>query len=178
MQNNDHSEDERSSCPREDSASITSTCQCDDTQSRRSSVFYVDLDGKEMPPACQCSNSVDSGFLSRPESPTKLFDNAYSLHHTFEDSVEETPQLFPPPQEFGFGNPFLLFSALAMILQQRDHIMENKMDFDDILMLFNNFKCQHNVKTVLKEARQLYKAYIDNELRPNSEEFVHINTAA
>jgi len=157
-----------------------STCHCEEeTSSRRSSIFYVDLDWNEVEPVkepLRCTNSTDSGFQSRPESPvSKISDQLLAQLDAFEDSMEDNSSPFPPPKEFGFGNPFVLFGALAMLLQQRDKIMDEQMDFNDIVMLFNDFKCQHNVHKVLKEARQLYEAYVNNELKTNVDEFIHIN---
>ena len=177
---------ETQSVIRDEAGSVVShstSCHCCEdvgNGSRRSSVFYVDLEWNEVEPATKeplrCTHSTDSGFQSRPESPTnKISDQILAQLDAFEESMEDTSNLFPPPKEFGFGNPFLLFGALAMLLQQRDKIIDEKMDFNDIVMLFNDFKCQHNVHKVLKEARQLYEAYVNNELRPNIDEFVHIN---
>lgn len=153
-----------------------SPCHClsPPEPSGQGTIFYFDMeDHDHCKQQCQCSKSVDSGYLSRPSSPVKP---EFTTHHPL-STTERPPrlsQLFPPPKEFGFGNPFLLFAASAMILQQRDIIMENKMDFNDIVLLFNSYKCQHNVHTVLKEAKQLYEAYISDDLEVDDDDYVHI----
>ena len=120
----------------------------------------------------QGSDSVDSGFGSRPNSPTQPVMG--SLEPITESQLSEGI-VFPPPKEFGYGNPFLLFAALALMLEQRDMIMHNKMDFNDIVMLFSGYKSNNNVHTIMKEAKQLYEAYITQSLENEDEEFEYIS---
>ena len=35
----------------------------------------------------------------------------------------------PPPTKFGHGNPFLMFLCLASLLQHRNYIMDNQLDY-------------------------------------------------
>lgn len=44
------------------------------------------------------------------------------------------PMGLPPPQEFGRGNPFMLFLCLAILLEHRDHIMRNGLDYNELAM--------------------------------------------
>ncbi|KAJ8302097.1 hypothetical protein KUTeg_021084, partial [Tegillarca granosa] len=54
----------------------------------------------------------------------------------------------PPPEEFGCGNPFLMFVCLTLLLQHRDAILRNKLEYDEIAMLFDRMVRKHNVHKV------------------------------
>jgi len=76
-------------------------------------------------------------------------------------SVDRDPRvLLPPPHEFGDGNPFMLFVCLTLLLQHRDHIMKNQMDFNEIAIYFDKLMRKHNVSKVLKRARVLFSDYL------------------
>ncbi|XP_058124893.1 uncharacterized protein LOC131282892 [Anopheles ziemanni] len=65
----------------------------------------------------------------------------------------------PPPQEFGGGNPFLMFLCLTILLQHRDYIMKTGMDYNEMAMHFDKMVRKHNVTRVLNQARQMYAEY-------------------
>ncbi|KAM8903366.1 small G protein signaling modulator 2 isoform 2-T2 [Spinachia spinachia] len=50
---------------------------------------------------------------------------------------------------------FVLFLALALVTVYRDIIMDNNMDFTDIIKFFNEMAERHDVQHILKVARQL-----------------------
>jgi hypothetical protein len=65
----------------------------------------------------------------------------------------------PPPHEFGGGNPFLMFLSLTLMLQHRDHVMRNRMDYNETAMYFDKMVRKHNVTRVLAHARAMYSTY-------------------
>lgn len=76
----------------------------------------------------------------------------------------------PPPVEFGNGNPFLMFLCLTLLLQHRDYIIRNGMDYNEMAMHFDKMVRKHNVTKVLSQARRLYQDYLryQNEKAKNS----------
>lgn len=69
----------------------------------------------------------------------------------------------PPPPEFGGGNPFLMFLCLTVLLQHRDYIMRNRMDYNELAMHFDKMVRKHNVNRVLNQARQMYAIYLKQQ---------------
>ena len=66
----------------------------------------------------------------------------------------------PPPEDFGFGNPFLMFLCLTVLIQHRDFIMKGGMEYDELAMYFDKMVRKHNVHKVLHQTRMLYSDYI------------------
>uniref|UniRef100_A0A8C5E753 Small G protein signaling modulator 2 n=2 Tax=Gouania willdenowi TaxID=441366 RepID=A0A8C5E753_GOUWI len=61
---------------------------------------------------------------------------------------------------------FVLFLALALVTVYRDIIMDNNMDFTDIIKFFNEMAERHDVQHILKVARELVhkvQALMDNK---------------
>lgn len=110
-----------------------------------------------------CS-SADSGIRTHPATPLSMRTSHSELQFAFELSgghKNPTQQsVFPPPDEFGFGNPFLMFAAYTMILQHRDHIIKNKLDFDSIVMLFDRKVRKNDVHKILYRTKEVYDEYI------------------
>lgn len=68
-----------------------------------------------------------------------------------------------PPQEFGNGNPFLMFLCLTLLLQHRNEIMQAHMGYEDVAMYFDKMVRRHNVHRVLHQARELYSEYLRSQ---------------
>ncbi|WAR25371.1 TBC25-like protein [Mya arenaria] len=66
----------------------------------------------------------------------------------------------PAPDQFGYGNPFLMFACLTLLLQHRDVIVNTGMEYDELAMYFDKRVRKHHVNKVLQQARQLYTEYI------------------
>lgn len=69
----------------------------------------------------------------------------------------------PNPIEFGDGNPFLMFVALSCLLQHRDAIMEQQLDYQEIAMYFDRLIRRHDVKKSLKIARVMFSEYLNDD---------------
>ena len=78
-------------------------------------------------------------------------------------------QRLPPPQDFGAGNPFLMFLCLTILLQHRDMIMSKKLECEEIDMYFQKMTRKHNVHKVLNQARTLYSEYLRNQQKLEDE---------
>ena len=69
----------------------------------------------------------------------------------------------PAPQDFGGGNPFMMFVCAALLLGQSRRIMTNKMDYNEMAMLFDRMVRKHHLGKVLHRARALYLEYLQSE---------------
>ncbi|XP_054859955.1 TBC1 domain family member 25 [Eublepharis macularius] len=75
----------------------------------------------------------------------------------------------PPPQEFGKGNPFVLFLCLAILLEHRDHIIKKNMDYNELAMHFDRLVRRHNLNKVLHRAKALFANYLQSEVWDSEE---------
>ena len=88
-------------------------------------------------------------------------DNSDAMSNSAESlSASKIAQRLPPPQEFGCGNPFLMFMCLTLLLQHKDPIMKNNMGYEEVAMHFDKMVRRHRVHKVLHMARQLYSEYL------------------
>ncbi|XP_064101260.1 LOW QUALITY PROTEIN: TBC1 domain family member 25-like [Macrobrachium nipponense] len=78
---------------------------------------------------------------------------------TMSSGSNGTPCL-PPPDEFGGGNPFLMFLCITILLQHRQHIIENNMDHNELAIALGKMVRQHNVNKVLSQARRMFETYL------------------
>ncbi|OXA43815.1 Small G protein signaling modulator 2 [Folsomia candida] len=108
-------------------------------------------------------------------SQTSNADSEHDSGHCYGNSTElfeslNDPQFsrgrahvkMPSPDILGGGNPFLMFLCLTLLLQHRDHIMKNGMDYNETAMYFDKLIRKHNVGRVLAHARMLYSEYLKN----------------
>ncbi|XP_037015642.2 TBC1 domain family member 25 isoform X2 [Artibeus jamaicensis] len=79
------------------------------------------------------------------------------------------PLGLPPPQEFGRGNPFMLFLCLAILLEHRDHIMRNGLDYNELAMHFDRLVRKHHLGRVLRRAKALFADYLQSEVWDSEE---------
>ncbi|CAH1783631.1 unnamed protein product [Owenia fusiformis] len=114
---------------------------------------------------------TDSGYtdssceVAASDSATNSSDIAQdSLSMEYTKFTQELPPL-PAPDEFGQGNPFLIFLCLTLLLQHRDHIIHNDMDYNDLAMHFDKMVRKHNMPRVLRQAQSLYAAYLQSQAR-------------
>lgn len=79
------------------------------------------------------------------------------------------PYSLPPPQEFGKGNPFMLFLCLSILLEHRDHIIKNCLDYNELAMHFDRLVRRHNLSRVLQRAKALFADYLQSEVWDSEE---------
>ncbi|KAK5614844.1 hypothetical protein CRENBAI_011230 [Crenichthys baileyi] len=85
------------------------------------------------------------------------------------DCTSIKPCSLPPPHEFGKGNPFMLFLCLSILLEHRDHIIKNNMDYNEIAMHFDRLVRRHNLSRVLQRAKTLFADYLQSEVWDSEE---------
>lgn len=76
------------------------------------------------------------------------------------DNLQKSNTKLPPPHEFGGGNPFLMFLCLTLLLQHRNYVIKNNMDYNEMAMHFDKMVRKHNVVRVLNQARRMYADYL------------------
>lgn len=69
----------------------------------------------------------------------------------------------PPPAVFGDGNPFLMFMCIAILMQHRDYIIDQQLDYQEIAMHFDRMVRRHNVKKTLGIARKMFAEYLNDD---------------
>ncbi|KAM3871656.1 TBC1 domain family member 25 [Diretmus argenteus] len=127
---------------------------------------------------------VSSPILSFVRGPSlpggKLFSNNLSspgnkspstIANTPNSTKAESakPCSLPPPQEFGKGNPFMLFLCLSILLEHRDHIIKNSLDYNELAMHFDRLVRRHNLSRVLQRAKALFADYLQSEVWDSEE---------
>lgn len=110
------------------------------------------------------SNNKEEEIVSnnKNQSPINNSETDGSMLTNFCEEVTECKEsnMLPPPNEFGGGNPFLMFLCITVLLQHRDHIIRKGMDYNEMAMHFDKMVRKHNVIKVLNQARQMYATYI------------------
>ncbi|KAM7412357.1 hypothetical protein PAMA_022035 [Pampus argenteus] len=109
-----------------------------------------------------------SNNLSSPgnKSPIATVNTPSS---TKAETTSIKPCSLPPPQEFGKGNPFMLFLCLSILLEHRDHIIKNSLDYNELAMHFDRLVRRHNLSRVLQRAKALFADYLQSEVWDSEE---------
>ncbi|XP_077464422.1 TBC1 domain family member 25 isoform X2 [Stigmatopora argus] len=136
------------------------------------------------PTVKQCATShthTNRSFLSSPilpfgrgpsqPSPSNKPSITPSANIDCSPKVEITikPCSLPPPQEFGKGNPFMLFLCLSILLEHRDHIIKNSLDYNELAMHFDRLVRRHNLSRILQRAKALFADYLQSEVWESEE---------
>ncbi|XP_041378086.1 LOW QUALITY PROTEIN: TBC1 domain family member 25-like [Gigantopelta aegis] len=100
------------------------------------------------------TNVVENGTSNGLDISDAMSNSGESM------TASKIAQRLPPPQEFGCGNPFLMFMCLTLLLQHREPIMKNSMGYEEVAMHFDKMVRRHRVHKVLHMARQLYSDYL------------------
>ncbi|XP_006902556.1 PREDICTED: TBC1 domain family member 25-like [Elephantulus edwardii] len=129
-------------------------------------------------PLLSSSHRDSSSFSSSPPStqeasPTDDVAAESPLKQAVGSSQEPVkflpPPSLPPPEELGQGNSFMLFLCLAILLEHRDHIMHNRLDYDELAMHFDRLVRKHHLGRVLCRAKALFANYLQSEVWDSEE---------
>ncbi|XP_031167558.1 TBC1 domain family member 25 [Sander lucioperca] len=117
--------------------------------------------------------SLSGGRSSYNNLPSPGNKSPSTTANTPSSSKAETtsikPCSLPPPQEFGKGNPFMLFLCLSILLEHRDHIIKNSLDYNELAMHFDRLVRRHNLSRVLQRAKALFADYLQSEVWDSEE---------
>ncbi len=116
------------------------------------------------------SPSLPKVFSSNLPSPCRPTGSGVSSTNTSKPgSGGVKPCSLPPPQEFGKGNPFMLFLCLSILLEHRDHIVKNSLDYNELAMHFDRLVRRHNLGRILQRAKALFADYLQSEVWDSEE---------
>lgn len=138
---------------------------------RRCSSDSDDSDTQLLP---RSTNNTSDGYgseeamsLKEASSETCDLDSGVVNHYSCEEAAVEYGKKsssgallpLPGPLELGGGNPFMMFLCLTLLLQHRDVIMRNNMDYNELAMHFDKMVRKHNLHRVLHQTRTLFEEY-------------------
>ncbi|XP_039196143.1 TBC1 domain family member 25 isoform X2 [Crotalus tigris] len=124
------------------------------------------------PPSRDSVSSSTNGneeSQSEEEKGDSVVNTPSSPSHGLTSSTPPALVSLPPPQEFGKGNPFVLFLCLAILLEHRDHIIKNNMDYNELAMHFDRLVRRHNLNKILHRAKALFANYLQSEVWDSEE---------
>ncbi|KAL4646242.1 TBC1 domain family member 25 [Arapaima gigas] len=124
--------------------------------------------GRAPSPPTSSANKPPSNSVSSPCSKPATAASS-SLHTSKPEDTFSKPSSLPPPQEFGKGNPFMLFLCLSILLEHRDHIVKNSLDYNELAMHFDRLVRRHNLGRVLQRAKALFADYLQSEVWDSEE---------
>ncbi|KAL1021323.1 hypothetical protein UPYG_G00011780 [Umbra pygmaea] len=115
--------------------------------------------------------TVNKSFPSNLPSPCSRASSTMpnTPNSTKPENTTIKPCSLPPPQEFGKGNPFMLFLCLSILLEHRDHIIKNSFDYNELAMHFDRLVRRHNLGRVLQRAKALFADYLQSEVWDSEE---------
>ncbi|XP_071981113.1 TBC1 domain family member 25 [Engystomops pustulosus] len=117
------------------------------------------------------SQSPTSLTTTDPSEPTSAAKDEGDAQLEAEQTAASSPApiSLPPPQEFGRGNPFMLFLCLSILLEHREQIMKQNMGYDELAMHFNRLVRRHNLNRVLHRAKALFADYLQSKVWDSEE---------
>ncbi|XP_043102357.1 TBC1 domain family member 25 isoform X2 [Puntigrus tetrazona] len=116
------------------------------------------------------SPSLPKAFSSNLPSPCRPTGSGVTSPNTNKpEGGGIKPCSLPPPQEFGKGNPFMLFLCLSILLEHRDHIVKNSLDYNELAMHFDRLVRRHNLGRILQRAKALFADYLQSEVWDSEE---------
>lgn len=114
----------------------------------------------------QPENDIKTSNLLKEPQPDQSVQLTTSVEEASEANIIALTKVagsLPPPNEFGGGNPFLMFLCLTLLLQHRNYVMKSNMDYNEMAMHFDKMVRKHNVTRVLNQARRMYADYLKSQ---------------
>lgn len=148
-----------------------------DGPNSKSNKFFSNM-SHELENAKRNCESLLNVKQSNLQSVASTINNFQKKYEVFKPPVQKNPTVtsvgsdhsvknsigsLPSPSVFGGGNPFLMYLCLTVLLQHRDYIMRNRMDYNELAMHFDKMVRKHNVNRVLNQARQMYALYLKQQ---------------
>lgn len=121
------------------------------------------------PTHAQTRSLLSSPILSFGRGPSPSGSRPSPNNAPSPEAPAIKPCSLPPPQEFGKGNPFMLFLCLSILLEHRDHIIKNSLDYNELAMHFDRLVRRHNLSRVLQRAKALFADYLQSEVWDSEE---------
>ncbi|KAL3853456.1 hypothetical protein ACJMK2_016992 [Sinanodonta woodiana] len=121
---------------------------------------YVETSYKSSEIDSVCHQLSEDLCVSKCQSDVTVAPELSSVDNVKEETDLKNARKLPPPEEFGMGNPFLMFLCLSILMQHRDHIMKSKMEYEELAMYFDRMVRRHNVHRALHQTRSLYADYL------------------
>lgn len=146
----------------------TSTEIRNNGSSKRNSIVYNNDTDSENSGSWndQPENDVKTSNLLKEPRPDQSAQLTTSVEEASEANIIALTKVagsLPPPNEFGGGNPFLMFLCLTLLLQHRNYVMKSNMDYNEMAMHFDKMVRKHNVTRVLNQARRMYADYLKSQ---------------
>ena len=112
--------------------------------------------------AASTSSNSDADSLSDPDEIG--YKSPLLTQQDQQQQSEQKLHTLPPPEEFGYGHPFLLFVALALLTEEREALLSNTNDassgYEELAMHFDRKLRRHSPKRVLSKAMRLFADYL------------------
>ena len=124
----------------------------------------ADLTNTILASDCHSSNLVSSTSTVEAGKQSSSATFSESPSNAFSESSQcslEGLKSFPiDPCVCGAGNPFSLIASLSLLLQQRNYIMDNQLDYTEIAVRYDRLSKSQNVNKFLARSRALFLNYL------------------
>ncbi|TGZ60742.1 hypothetical protein CRM22_008352 [Opisthorchis felineus] len=103
-----------------------------------------------------------SAYVFQRETPAENFSSktTVGLERFGSMRLVRSVTRLPSPDQFGYGNPFLLFVCLSLLLEYREVLLANVNDASDLFAFYQHTAKKHNLLSILRRARSCYDQYL------------------
>lgn len=111
----------------------------------------------------QSEKHIGNGGRVSP-NPEGLYNQNFQNSRYFSNDNMEQLDPLPHPKYLNDGSPFPLFLCLAILLENRENIIVNKMDYAMVAMFFDKLSRRHDSTKIVMRAKSLFFEYIRSYL--------------